>query len=155
MMILGIDPGASGGLAVIDSDLMQIVKGFRMPTQKLGVKTLVDANGIIQALGDVDLDAVMIEHVHSMPGQGHVGAFSFGRSTGAAEAVASLICDRLDWVPPSTWKKHFKLSSDKQLSINLAQSMFGLSYTWKYKADDGIAEASLMARYWIDKFLMN
>lgn len=155
MNILGVDPGATGGLAIVDSGRMTIISGCRMPTYKFKKKALVSPNGVMAFVGSISIDLVVVEQVNSMPGQGHTGAFSFGRTTGAIEAVAGLLCPRLEWVPPSTWKKHFGLSKNKQASIDLAKRTFGYSYQWQHLADDGIAEAALITRYWIDKYLAN
>lgn len=151
MIILGVDPGKTGGLAIVDSAAMKILGGCRMPTYKHRGKDIVSGNGVMAFVSGFQIDVAVIEQVHAMPKQGVSSAFSFGRVTGAIEAVAGLITDKLEWVTPVVWKKHFKLSKDKQASIDAAKTMFGDSYHWKFKADDGIAEAALMARWWLDK----
>jgi hypothetical protein len=149
MKILGIDPGAKGGIAIVDTTTMKIDYGVRMPTIKYRGKTLVDPRAIYQPF--VRFDVAVIEWVHAMPKQGVVSSFSFGRACGAIETVALLMANKVCWVTPREWKKHFGLSSDKQESIDAAKLMYGDSYTWTFKADDGIAEAALMARWWIDE----
>jgi len=154
MILLGIDPGATGGLAVVSTDvgrLPYIEEACRMPTVKVRSKTLVDSDELFKWLMAWPIDAAIIEWVHAMPRQGVSSSFSFGRSTGAVEAVAMLVTKRVEFVSSTQWKKHFGLSSSKQASIDLARRLFGKSYTWDKKADDGIAEASLMCRWFLDK----
>ena len=151
MNILGVDPGASGGLAIVNSKTLKLVRGIRMPTYKIRGKSIVSPGGVY-AFGDgVKIEVAVIEMVHAMPKQGVSSSFSFGRSTGAVEAIAHLMASRIEWVPPRAWKQHFKLSSSKQESIDAAQAMFGEGWVWHKKADDGIAEAALIARWFIDK----
>ena len=122
-----------------------------MPTVKVRSKTLVDSDELFKWLMAWPIDAAIIEWVHAMPRQGVSSSFSFGRSTGAVEAVAMLVTKRVAFVSSTQWKKHFGLSSSKQASIDLARRLFGKSYTWDKKADDGTAEASLMCRWFLDK----
>ena len=124
-----------------------------MPTFQERNKTLVDGNALLEWLSPWDLDQTVIEWVHAMPRQGVSSSFSFGRSTGAVETVARCRSPRTHWVAPALWKKHFGLSSDKGASLDKAKSVFGDTFTWAYKTQDGIAEAALMTRWYVDKHL--
>jgi hypothetical protein len=98
----------------------------------------------------VPIDVAVIEWVHAMPKQGTVSTFAFGRATGAVEAVAQLTAERVVWVTPQRWKKFYGLSRDKTASINLAKEKFGSAWKWDKRAEDGIAEAALMALWYVD-----
>lgn len=163
MNLLGIDPGQTGGLAMVklpSTGGPAIVAGLRMPVIKMGRATVVDIVKVEQFLmhdcGNAIYDdkvTTILEKVHAMPGrdgrtQGTVSAFQFGRSFGAVEAFAKLHTDRVVYAPPATWKRDMELKGgrdNKDASIALAKELFGDSYVWKYKADNGIAEAALMA----------
>ena len=55
-------------------------------------------------------------------------------------------------VHPATWKKHFKLTSDKELSRALATRLFPAA-PLHLKKHDGRAEALLLARWlWETKY---
>ena len=151
MNILGMDPGISGGVAVVDSRTMRITTGFRMPVFKEGKKKAVSPNHLAR-LTPVPVHHAVVERVHAMPGQGVSSTFSFGRSFGTAVAVASLCCSNdVILVTPQMWKAHFGLrGTGKGDSIVRAKEIFGSSYVWKYLKDDGIAEAALMAAWLID-----
>jgi hypothetical protein len=162
MIILGVDPGISGGAAVIDSGSGDLVIGFRMPVMKHRGKSIVDAAELYTRLTEgrvPTIEAAVIEQVNSMPGQGHVGAFTFGRATGAAEAVAMVLCGRTHWVTPAAWKKHFKLGKNKRESLDACRFRFGEGSAvpahhgidWKILANDGIAEAALIATWYSER----
>lgn len=148
MVILGIDPGAKGGVSILDRG--EYVAGMRMPVIKMRGKNLLDAKVILDFLTPYDLDTVVIEQVGSMPGQGVTSAFSFGRITGAIEATTMPLTDRMIWVTPAVWKKHFKLGKDKRGSLDAFNLRFGNHRLTKL-ADDGIAEAALIALYWAEQ----
>lgn len=120
-----------------------------MPSFRQGKHKLVDVRKINDWLPGV-VDQVVIEKVTSY-GMGLATAFAFGKSTGAAEAVAQIHCPRVEWVTPAVWKKHFQLSKDKQASLDACHKKFGDSFSWTKKADDGIAEAALLCQWFLDK----
>jgi crossover junction endodeoxyribonuclease RuvC len=154
MIILGIDPGAKGGLAVVEykpGELPVILGGIRMPTIMERTKTLVDGNTILLWVKPWHIDLTVLEWVSAMPKQGVTSSFSFGRATGAVETVARYKGDRVEWVSPAMWKNHFGLSKDKRASMDKAAHLFGESFEWTRKADDGIAEAALMTHWFVDK----
>ena len=154
MQILGIDPGITGGVAVISATGTRppiIEDGMRMPVTLHRSKKLVDGKRLFEWLSSFDIDVAVVEWVHAMPKQGVSSSFSFGRSTGSVEAIAMLVSDRMEWVTPAIWKKHFGLSRSKLASIEEARHRFGVSYRWDKKADDGIAEAALLAQWYLDK----
>jgi len=129
--------------------LPRVVDGMRMPSFRQGRHNLVDVRKINDWLPDV-VDQVVIEKVTSY-GMGLATAFAFGKSTGAAEAVAQIHCPRVEWVTPAVWKKHFQLGKNKQDSLDACHKKFGSSFRWTLKADDGIAEAALLCQWFLDK----
>jgi len=153
MRVLGVDPGAQGGLAIIHDG--KLVKGTRMPIVKVRGKAQVDARIVLEWWGDclTPFDAAVIEAVHAMPRQGVSSSFQFGRMLGGIEALVSAVGKPVHYVTPASWKKAMGLSSEKQQSIDAAKVMFGADADrmLRYKADDGIAEAALIAAYWRDK----
>lgn len=153
MFYLGIDPGISGALAVLDSKA-DIVDIFDMPTLEVvsgkSKKQRVNPQGIVAELGlfkDQGLRGI-IEQVNAMPGQGVTSMFSFGRALGVLEGVLAGLLIPYEHVTPTVWKKIMKLNTSKDASRELAMR------TWPHKAemfkrkkDDGRAEAALLALY--------
>ena len=157
MIICGIDPGLSGGVAIITQ--REIRHGFRMPvmTDLFGKKNkmVIDVTALAAELVNSPVDMVVIERVHAMPGQGVTSMFSFGLAYGQAMAVAMVRASgggSVVQITPQVWKRHFGLKgSSKRDSILVAKDVFGDTYRWKYQADNGIAEAALMAQCYLDK----
>lgn len=148
--ILGVDPGQSGGLAIVHGG--RLVKGTRMPVVQIRGKKQIDARAVVRWWDDclVPFDVAVIEAVHAMPGQGVSSSFQFGRMLGGIEALVYSTGARVEYVAPASWKKAMGLSTDKQASIDAAKIMFGApaDELLKHKADEGIAEAALIAAYW-------
>jgi crossover junction endodeoxyribonuclease RuvC len=100
--IIGIDPGQSGSVVRV---------GFTGIECRRGFKTLPDiANALKDAISKAHtpVEAVVIENVHAMPGQGVCSMFSFGKSTGVAlGAVYTLFGSNVVEVSPQKWQNWF------------------------------------------------
>ena len=143
-MIIGIDPGLDGGIAIISGSSIELLE--TIPTQPKGgfIKRQVDA----QKLGNilrVFPDAICyLEQVSSRPGQGVGSVFSFGDTFGAIRGVLGALNIPVYMVTPQKWKKELKISS-KEDSLKASQDLFlGLKFK---KKDHNIAEALLIAYY--------
>jgi crossover junction endodeoxyribonuclease RuvC len=151
--VVGIDPGQKGGVAVLNP-AGDFVGGFRMPLIEHRGKKLVDATGLghkLEALiPERAVAAFVVEQVNAMPKQGVASSFQFGRMLGAVEACALLhpSSASVNWVTPAVWKKALGLSSNKRASLDAARLRFGDLPLWGVLANDGIAEAALIAAYW-------
>jgi crossover junction endodeoxyribonuclease RuvC len=153
MVYLGIDPGLSGALAVLDKD-GEIIDIFDMPTLEVisgtSKKQRVNPHGIVSELGlfkDVSIQAI-IEQVNAMPGQGVTSMFSFGRSLGILEGVLAGIQIPYTLVTPAVWKRKMQVNSSKDGARELAMRTWpSKADLFKRKKDDGRAEAALLALY--------
>ena len=96
-------------------------------------------------------DVAVVEHVNAMPRQGVSTTFAFGMSTGIAEAAALFAAKEMVRVTPGVWKKHFGLSSDKRASLTVAAYHWPDWEGWEILANDGAAEAALMALWYFDQ----
>jgi crossover junction endodeoxyribonuclease RuvC len=150
-LICGIDPGLKGGVAALDRDTGALKVWWRMPTTEMRGKDVVDA----RALGDWIMcympSVIVLEQVSAMPRQGVTSSFRFGMAFGAALSCAQFSQTRLELVTPATWKKKLGLSSSKRASLDAAATRFGQHSLWGVQANDGVAEAALLAAWWIDK----
>lgn len=157
MRIIGIDPGLTGAIGVIENG--QYVAVEDMPTVLKGVgsvKREVDAAGLILLLKTYicssDYNVLVLEKVGAMPGQGVSSVFSLGDSYGTARTACAAVMAELHQVSPVTWKKHFKLDRDKELSRALAIRLFPAA-ALHLKKHDGRAESLLLARWlWETQF---
>jgi len=157
MLIVGIDPGLSGAVGFLRNgqylavaDMPVVLKGSGSVKQEVspaGIKALLREHWLPD-----ESCAAVIERVNAMPGQGVSSVFSLGDSFGAARAVLSAGGLELSYVSPVSWKKHFKLVSDKEQSRALAVRMFPEA-PLHLKKHDGRAEALLLARWlWETKY---
>lgn len=151
MITIGVDPGLSGAVGLLKNG--QYVAVLDMPVVAKGsgsVKSEVDPAGLIALLREHappdEPVAVALERVNAMPGQGVSSTFSLGDSFGCARSAIAACRFEMVYVTPTQWKKHFKLTTDKELGRALAVRMFPDAPLHLKKHADR-AEALLMARW--------
>ena len=155
MLIMGIDPGNTGGISIVETKidaLPKIAYSLKMPVIQLYGKKIIDSQKIYNELSHFDIDVTIMEKVHAMPRQGVTSSFQFGRGFGGIEALCYICSNRVDYVAPAVWKKHMGVGSSKKDSLDLARLKFGSLDIWMTKSNDGIAEAALLTLYWLEKF---
>lgn len=146
---IGIDPGQDGGLALL-SATGELIDVQRMPAIDSEVSGLL-LSALLHDWRDMSRDAcrVVIEQVHSLPGQGVSSTFKFGKSFGVALGVVQTMGFPMERVTPQTWKRMFVLiGKDKDASRGLATEMWpSMADRWKFKKDNGLTDAALLAEY--------
>lgn len=143
MKICGIDPGAGGALALLEGDSLLAVAD--MPTFQMKTKRKVDAAGLSTIMREWQPDHVFLELVGSRPGEGHVGAFSFGRASGVVEGVVAALLLPITMVTPAQWKMALKVPAAKDgARARATQLMPRAAIHWQRVKDDGRAEAALI-----------
>ena len=156
MKIIGIDPGLSGGIAILKEN--KVLDLFDMPVMSEGKKNKRQLNSAqlanlikknIKTNEDV---AVVVEQVNAMPGQGVTSMFNFGQSFGAIKGVCAALEVPIYFVRPSKWKKYFDLiNSSKDASRTKVIEMYPLlSSQLSRKKDVNKSDAILIARYFIE-----
>ena len=153
MKIVGIDPGLSGGIAILENN--KVLKLFDMPVMAEGKKNKKQLNSA--QLVDIIKDnissgediAIVVEQVNAMPGQGVTSMFNFGQTFGAIKGICAALELPIYFVRPSKWKKHFELiNSSKDSSRTKAIEMYPkLSNQLAKKKDVNKSDAILIARY--------
>jgi len=142
--ILGLDPGVSGAIAFFFCDAPDRVAVEDVPVVagEISAHLLADR---IKAYGP---SIAMVERVSAMPGQGVSSMFNFGVSFGQARGVIGALNIPLHYVAPARWKKHFRISADKDAAREAAIRLFpSCAASFARKKDHGRAEAALIARY--------
>lgn len=143
-MIAGIDPGASGALAVIDKG--RVLDVLDVPKVSGEVDNVAWARAWVPLLGQAD--HVWIERVHAMPRQGVTSMFNFGQRYGFVIGLVSALGIPVSYVRPAEWKRKVGVAvkADKAASRIRASELFPDSAAlWRRKADEGKAEAALIA----------
>jgi crossover junction endodeoxyribonuclease RuvC len=145
MIYIGIDPGASGGIACIWESGQAEAWSFKDCTEA-DIYHRIREFGRLPLADDwygTDVFAC-IEKVGPMPGNGVTGMFKFGRSYGFLRGllIALQIC--FDEVAPQTWQKSLGCMSkgDKNVTKAKAQQLFT-----QLKITHATADALLIAEF--------
>ena len=156
MRIIGIDPGLSGGIAVLDD--LKIFDVYDMPIMSEGKKNKNQLNSA-QLVNIIKKNIIsnedtflIVEQVSAMPGQGVTSMFNFGQTFGSIKGICAALNLPIFFVRPAKWKKHFDLiNSSKDASRTKVIEMYpSISSRLSRKKDVNKADAILIARYFRD-----
>lgn len=134
MVIIGIDPGKSGGIARLADDECCTCK---MPD------TERDLWDTLSALSHEGVKAY-IEQVHAMPKQGVSSTWVFGQNYGGLRMALIAAGIPFEAVSPAKWQKALGCMSrgDKNVTKRRAQELFP-----SLKITHAVADALLIAEY--------
>ena len=139
MIYIGIDPGASGGIAMTNDS------GHTW-TFKLANMTERDVWEELHAvrISNVDGERAIIEQVHSMPKQGVASTFKFGVSYGGLRMALVAAGIPFESVTPAKWQGFLgcRTGGDKNVTKAKAQELFP-----GVKVTHAVADALLLAEY--------
>ena len=161
MKIIGIDPGLSGAISILENK--KVLKIFDMPVMSEGKKNKRQLNSaqlvniVRENINNNEEIAVVVEQVNAMPGQGVTSMFNFGQTFGAIKGVCAALSLPIYFVRPSKWKKHFELiNSSKDASRTKVIEMYPyLSNQLSKKKDVNKSDAILIARFYSDTRLLD
>ena len=155
MRIIGIDPGIKGGIAALKNtgeliEVMPLESPFKISYQISYLTSAYVAGGI----------SIFVEEPFIKPGTASKSTFTGLVNYGILLKSVSMYCEDYSTVKPNVWKSAFKLSKDKQLSMDLCLELYPESKEFIYGKNggmkDGLAEAILIAYYgklWNDRQL--
>lgn len=135
---IGIDPGASGAIALIHSGIIHTV---RMSETEADVAAFLIR---WRELGDDMGMFGFLERVHSMPKQGVSSSFKFGASYGFLKGLLVGLRIPFEEVTPQKWQKAMGCltKGDKNVSKQAAQRLFP-----QEKVVHATADAMLIAEF--------
>jgi crossover junction endodeoxyribonuclease RuvC len=151
-LTIGIDPGLSGAVAVLDQagDLVSVTD---LPVIRDLSLAWIDGG----SLQSIILDALqgrqaraIVERVSSMPGQGVASSFQFGVGFGSVLSVLQAMHIAIEFVTAAVWKKSYGLGKDKHASLHKARLLYPTAELHLAK-HDGRAESLLLARYALNR----
>lgn len=152
MFIIGIDPGASGAVAILDDGVL--IHVFDMPAVEIEVggkkKKRISPEMLAAELRlFADQGAVaVVEQVNAMPGQGVTSMFAFGQAYGLALGVLAGLAIPTRTVTPAKWKKDLQLNTGKDAARARAAALWpAMAREFSRVKDDGKAEACLIAMW--------
>jgi hypothetical protein len=133
-LYLGVDPGQSGGIAVVWKGGAE---AYKMPDTE---RDIFDLFKILAP----EVSFAIIEHVHSMPRQGVASSFKFGMSYGGLRMAMVGTGLRFEKCSPIKWMNELscRTGGDKNISKAKAQELFP-----DIKVTHAIADALLLAEY--------
>lgn len=177
MIVIGIDPGVTGALALLTPQGVQTIADLpvmvRVQTRVKGkngqmrdkITNQVNAAALSELLREWTAGAdrneihVFIEKCQAMPGklkgsdkaQSSAGTFSLGLSAGIVEGVVAARGLPHTLVHPATWKAVLKLNGKKKEEVRaLAIRLFPSADLHRVK-DHNRAEALLIAKYGLEQ----
>lgn len=170
MLLLGIDPGKNGGLAIISTSPLEIVDCISVPHAPEGSDDLLDVHAILSFIQRNMPDLAFIERVSPMPSidvgkgekrrtMGATSAFNFGGAVFTLRTCVVGLGIQPKRVEAAQWKKVYGLSSKdpftgrklaqtevKERSRQAAIKIFGDRF-FPNKGHHNRAEAALIANY--------
>lgn len=102
---LGIDPGQSGGFAIVGDGP---ARAWKIPDTERDVWELIRS-----VVGEHAPGLVVIEDVHSTPQMGVASAFTFGRCLGALRMALVAREIPFESVSPARWQRMFSLPTKR------------------------------------------
>ena len=146
--VIGIDPGASGAIALLVSGVL--ISVHDMPTvtveRNKAQKRQVCPAGLSLLMQQLSPHKATVEKVGAMPGQGVSSMFSFGRSVGIIEGVLAAKQIPVTYTTPQAWQKLSGAAKGKDGSRQRVMELFpSQAHLFARVKDDGRADAVLIA----------
>lgn len=151
-MFIGIDPGISGAMALLDAAGRPRAL-FDTPTLNLETRREYDLAQMRQTLEWVLAEGktrAALELVHAMPGQGVVSMWRMGYGVGIWEGLLAALKVPVERVSPQRWKGVMLngLPKGKDASRYRAKALWPeWAERFSLKKHDGRAEACLIAEW--------
>jgi crossover junction endodeoxyribonuclease RuvC len=152
MIVMAIDPGLSGAIAVFTSDFLVAI--IDTPTHELTrnnkTKRQVSASALAGVFRMYMPTHVVVEKVSAMPGQGVTSMFSFGRSFGVIEGIVGAFEIPATYVMPAVWTKGIGRGLGKDASRARACELYPAHQkSFARVKDDGRADAVLIGAWYL------
>lgn len=141
MIVVGIDPGITGGLACF-------VGGVLHDTVDMPVfDTRVDGSAVCALFDTWEPDVIYIEDVHAMPKNGSIASFKLGLNTGIVTGVVHALGISMRRVSPSVWKRSMGIRGKDAARQLVAEVYPAHASKVALVKHHGRADAVLIGRY--------
>lgn len=162
-LVLGIDPGASGAMAVYDTEAKRLVSVIDMPTWTMTVgkrkRNRIDSIALAEEFDTfcmMGVELLVIEAVGGRPRQSASAGFVFGYGVGLIMMASMYSKITIETVPPLKWKKMMGVpgksakGADDDI-MGRASQLFPHDYS-KFRTERGgkrvdRAEAAMLAKF--------
>ena len=145
--IIGVDPGVNGGMCLLTPHYPMEVFSFSNKTVDEVCAAMVAWTRAAKERGAV---SVYLEKVHSMPTDGHVGAFTFGKVYGGLLFGFKCLGCEIMHPTPQLWMEAMECMTggDKGVTLRKAKAMWPEMFVGKTKPWClSVADAMLIAEY--------
>ena len=155
MLVLGVDPGVSGALALIDTAGPRFIACLDMPILRFGTLTriAVDPRAVGDWVAETKFtheaypEAVVVEHQQPMPGDGKGNAFVLGITFGAVVSVLAGLGIPMHFTTPPQWKARADLiKREKERHLAKARQIFGVVDELEHGRGKGGTKVQAIAR---------
>lgn len=148
-IIIGIDPGEKGGIAVLD-DAGRVIDVTKMPATPQDILHYLNEQYKLAESEGCPIVCYMEKVGQGMPGQSSKATATFARHCGHLDMVLLALGIPTNTITPNVWEKSYQLGSSKGFSKTQwknklkakAQQMFP-----KVKMTLAICDALLLAEY--------
>lgn len=168
-LIVGFDPGKTGGLVAVWEDSGRVKCWQRLPLIGRGKRQRIDGRTVarflrIDVLGcSVERPTIAVERVGAFPDEGVVGVFNFGKATGTVIGIAEAAGFRIEEVGPADWQRVMlrghprQPKAQRKASCALVASDLHpeLHSSLQVKANWGLADAALIAEFYRRQTIKN
>lgn len=145
MIFIGIDPGQSGGIAVLGANQSGIPLCYGLDTTEKDIRDVLwPLQPFMKGSENDSRSFALIERVHSMPKQGVASSFKFGQNYGFLRGCLISLGIPFEEVTPQKWQKAMGCltKGDKNVSKAKCQQLFP-----SIKVTHAIADALLIAEF--------
>jgi crossover junction endodeoxyribonuclease RuvC len=148
--VVGIDPGARGAVAILDTTTGELIGVEDMPAlPEPNGRVATNAPLLAEIIARSQAARVFCEYVGARPTDGSVQAFAFGRARGVIEGVAGAYDLPIVWLTPPTSKRFAGVPpgrENKDVARSAAVARWPAHATlFARKCDVDRAEAALIA----------
>lgn len=141
MIVVGVDPGLTGALALLAGDHLAYIADMPVVDGIVDCYTLTD---ILAGWGRVD--RAIVETQQAMPKQGVASTFKTGANYGRILGVLAALERPVMHVSPSAWTRGLHVGSDKHTHRRRAMDEWpNHAHMFARTRDDGRADAALIA----------
>lgn len=163
MILAGLDPGLSGGVAAFDTEAGRFVNMCPIQTRADGSNRQIDYKWLCEWLEAQAPDVAVIENVQPMPSMpgangvrrsmGATSAFRYGLACGQLRGIIQAYGVECVYIHPRTWKGAFGLKGgDKQTGVEkLKQTHPETAQFITLKKLHGLADAGYLALYYAEQ----
>ncbi len=153
-MILAIDPGVTGALAVLtETGDLHVVGDLPVRTEihRRRRTTVLDPVGLDQLLDLYD-GPIVLEKMTAQGRNGSLANFSLGQTYGIIHATCVLNSRYPVLAAPQRWKRELNLTTDKKASLAMARDRWGIEH-FPLEKHHNRAEAALLGHWYLTHHL--